>query len=174
MTELPADHLAKAVAALTEADRWRSPDSAQWPRQDTDDATRLAFHDASIKSARLHLDIAKLTGRRPFATADRTRDDVESAASGYPNAGKRWSSEDQAVCSRSGPTAASIAAIATALGRKPSAITTRLRQTAPQSPRTIAELGDDPIVLPEDAVGPSWVQVRGQRTARGLMIGVHT
>ncbi|MEU5874195.1 hypothetical protein AB0A73_21895 [Glycomyces sp. NPDC047369] len=155
MTELPADHLAKAVAALDEADRWRSLDPAQWPRQDTDDATRLAFHDASIKSARLHLDIAKLTARKPFATADRTRDDVESAATDYPNAGKRWSSEDQAALLTQWTDGTSIAAIATALGRKPSAITTRLRQTAPLHPRTVTELGDGPIVLPEAATEPS-------------------
>ncbi|WP_157975193.1 hypothetical protein [Glycomyces dulcitolivorans] len=154
MTELPGEHLAKAIAALDEADRWRSLDPRHWPRQDADDATRLAFHDAGIKSARLHVDIAKLTARRPFAAADRARDNAESAETGYPNAGHRWRPEDQDDLLRYWDVGVPVAAIAVALGRKPSAIETRLRQTLPAHPRTIAELADQPIVLPENDSDP--------------------
>lgn len=148
MTETPGDHLAKAIAAVDEADRWRSLDPQAWPRADTDDQTRLAFHDACVKSARLHLDIAKLAARRPTGPADRLRDNVESASSEYPKAGQRWSDDDQTELLQLWTEGTPVADIASTLGRKPSAIESRLRKSAPQHPRTIAELADAPIAFP--------------------------
>ncbi|MCD0445840.1 helix-turn-helix domain-containing protein [Glycomyces sp. A-F 0318] len=145
MTSIPSDHLAKAIAAVEEADRWRALDPATWPRNDVDDATRLAFHDACVKSARLHLDIAKLAARKPGAAADRVRDNAELADAAYPKAGQRWSDEDQAELMQLWTEGARVADIASTLGRKPSAIELRLRKTAPHHPRTMTELADAPI-----------------------------